>query len=112
MSKDHSDRLVSWRVGMIYIVLTGIGIPWYWGYIPGSSHWFWLGMPLWVVVAVACWRRRPLVTFGLLSYWVLLIPTSSIVPLLAEIIAYRPYPSSPFLFLAIVAALPRWRCRL
>ena len=54
----------------------------------------------WVLV-FKWWRRRPLLTFCLLAYQVLLAPTSSFLALHHHIVAYRPYPSSIFFFLAV-----------
>jgi tetratricopeptide (TPR) repeat protein len=44
-------------------------------------------------------RSEPLVSFCILAYWILQIPESSVIPLIAYRVDYRPYPSSPFLFL-------------
>jgi len=57
----------------------------------------------------AAWLARrtlPVVTFCVLAYWALLIPEASIFPLWAVATDYRPYASSPFLYLsiAVVAA--------
>jgi Tfp pilus assembly protein PilF len=57
----------------------------------------------------AAWLARrtlPVVTFCVLAYWALLIPEASIFPLWAIATDYRPYASSPFLYLsiAVVAA--------
>jgi len=56
------------------------------------------------------WRTRasePLVSFGILAYGALLLPTSSIIPLIHPVTHYRPYPALPFLLLAIVAFVGR-----
>ena len=53
---------------------------------------------------VLAWKlreRHPIVAFGILAYQVLLLLTSSVLPLIAEIVPYRPYPSSAFLWLAV-----------
>jgi protein O-mannosyl-transferase len=60
-----------------------------------------------VVVAslAAAWRlrrTRPLVSFAIVAYWLLLLPESSVLPLYAMRVDYRPYPASPFLFLAVI----------
>ncbi|MCU1384999.1 MAG: hypothetical protein JWL71_3696 [Acidobacteria bacterium] len=66
--------------------------------------------------AAIAWRLRrtqPIVTFAIVSYWVLLLPESSILPLYQLRNDYRPYPSLPFLFLAVVAAANHvWRPRI
>jgi protein O-mannosyl-transferase len=52
------------------------------------------------------WRLRrtmPVATFGLLAYGALMLPESSILPLHHPVVHYRPYPGSPFLFLAAAA---------
>lgn len=43
-------------------------------------------------------KSQPLLSFCILTYWSLLIPTSSVFPLFYALADYRPYPSSPFLF--------------
>jgi len=58
--------------------------------------------------AIAWFYRReaPILSFCVLAYWTLLLPTSSIIPLHHIAVAYRPYPSSVYLFLllSLVAA--------
>jgi tetratricopeptide (TPR) repeat protein len=52
----------------------------------------------------AAWLARralPVITFCVLAYWALLVPESSILPLWAIATDYRPYASSPFLYLSI-----------
>jgi tetratricopeptide (TPR) repeat protein len=64
------------------------------------------------VLAVMTWclyrrRERPLVAVGLLAFPMTMLPTI----LLAQprpILFYRPYPGSPFLFLALLSAASRW----
>lgn len=46
-------------------------------------------------------RRAPVAAFGVLAYAALMLPESSIVPLHHPAVHYRPYPASPFLFLAV-----------
>lgn len=59
-------------------------------------------------VAVTLWsawkvrQSAPLLSFCILSYWTLLAPTSSFLPLHFPVVDYRPYPASPFFFLGIV----------
>jgi len=63
-----------------------------------------LGVVFILATLIAAWmlrRRTPLVSFCILAYWTLLIPTSSMVPLLTARVDYRPYPASPFLFLCL-----------
>jgi Flp pilus assembly protein TadD len=50
-------------------------------------------------------RRMPAVAFGILAYAALMLPESSIVPLHHAAVHYRPYPASPFLFLAAAGFL-------
>ena len=48
------------------------------------------------------WRRtRPLLVFCLLSYQGMLLLTSSVLPLHTQIVPYRVYPSSFFLYLGL-----------
>jgi tetratricopeptide (TPR) repeat protein len=52
------------------------------------------------------WRRsQPLIVFCLLSYQTLLALTSSVIPLHTEIVPYRAYPSSVFLYLGLAGFL-------
>lgn len=48
-------------------------------------------------------RKAPVVAFGILAYAALMLPESSIVALHHLAVHYRPYPASPFLFLAVAA---------
>lgn len=67
----------------------------------------WSGLLLIVasLAAAFAWRRRqPLLTFSILSYWVMLAPTSSVLPLHHFVAHYRPYPGSPFLLIGVVFA--------
>jgi tetratricopeptide (TPR) repeat protein len=73
-----------------------------------------LGLALIAGSLVVAWflrRSRPVVSFSILAYWVLLLPTSSFIKLFYTVAHYRPYPSSPFLFLAVAAALVGFRSR-
>jgi protein O-mannosyl-transferase len=54
-----------------------------------------------LVAAYRLRRSQPLLSFCILAYWIMLAPTSSIVPLHAAAVDYRPYPSSPYLFLGL-----------
>lgn len=63
---------------------------------------------------VLAWRVRrthPFIAFCIVSYWILMGPESSVLPLYHLRVDYRPYPSSPFLFAALafaaVTMLPR-----
>jgi tetratricopeptide (TPR) repeat protein len=58
-------------------------------------------------------RTQPIVSFAIVAYWVLLLPESSILPLYHLRNDYRPYPSSPFLFLGVILVASRfWRPRI
>lgn len=46
-------------------------------------------------------RREPLLAFCIVAYWLMLVVSSSIAPLYYLAADYRPYPSSPFLFLPL-----------
>ena len=53
MSIHHRIRgrmYLSWKVWLVYAVLFGVGIPWYWPHGHGAIWW---GMPAWVVVSLA-----------------------------------------------------------
>lgn len=47
-------------------------------------------------------NRSPISAFCIFCYWILLLPTSSFVPLFYSVAHYRPYLASPFLYLLIV----------
>lgn len=55
-----------------------------------------------VIVAYKIRKENPLLTFCIIAYWILLSPTSSFLPLHHLAVHYRPYPASPFFFLAVV----------
>jgi hypothetical protein len=64
----------------------------------------WAGAVFVLSTFSAAWfarRTLPVVTFCVLSYWALLVPEASIFPLWALATDYRPYASSPFLYLSI-----------
>lgn len=48
MAKPRS--YLSWWIWLIYLILFGIAVPWYW---PSGSERTWFGFPAWAVVAVA-----------------------------------------------------------
>lgn len=54
-----------------------------------------------LVVAGRFRKAFPLMSFCILAYWTLMIPTSFILPFHHLAVDYRPYPSSLFLFLLI-----------
>jgi thioredoxin-like negative regulator of GroEL len=57
-----------------------------------------------IATLVAAWRWRrtqPLISFSIVSYWLLMASTSSLAPLFYVAADYRPYPSSPFFFLPL-----------
>ncbi len=69
-----------------------------------------LGLAFIVGTLVLAWRLRrsaPVISFCILASWALMIPESSLLPLYHLAVDYRPYPSSPFLFLAVGLALER-----
>ena len=49
-SEDKPIRRRWWPVWLAYLVLLALAIPWYW---PAGSTAIWLGLPAWVVVALA-----------------------------------------------------------
>lgn len=64
----------------------------------------WAGAAFVLSTLSAAWfarRALPVVTFCVLAYWALLVPEASIFPLWALATDYRPYASSPFLYLSI-----------
>ena len=70
----------------------------------------WCGLALAAAVllfALRSRRRLPLVSFCLLSYAALILPTSSVLPMIRDAADYRPYPGSPFLYLALIWSLGR-----
>jgi tetratricopeptide (TPR) repeat protein len=75
----------------------------------GWTDWVVLGGILLIVgslaAALAVRRRFPAVAFAVTAYWLLQVPESSVFPLHAAAVDYRPYPASPFLFLLAMLAL-------
>ncbi len=67
---------------------------------------------LWFVGSLVwAWRRRrtlPVVAFGVLAYWALLLPEASWIPFHHPRVDYRPATGSGFLLLAIGAEASRW----
>ena len=82
--------------------------------VPASGPLDWRVMAGLIVVLgslAAAWRVRrtqPIVSFAIVVYWLLLLPESSILPLYHLRNDYRPYPSSPFLFLAALLVASRF----
>ncbi|MBP2669404.1 MAG: hypothetical protein H6Q80_1606 [Deltaproteobacteria bacterium] len=68
------------------------------------------GLFLFSSLAAAWFARRalPVFAFGVTAYWALLVPEASIFPLWALATDYRPYASSPFLYLSIAAAAAQY----
>ena len=51
MSAPHRRKSnISWWAWLTYFCLLALGIPWYW---PADDRTIWVGMPAWVVVAIA-----------------------------------------------------------
>jgi hypothetical protein len=76
----------------------------------------WAGALFVLFTFFVAWRVRrdlPVVAFCVAAYWALLVPEASIFPLWALAADYRPYASSPFLYLgvAVIAAhrIPSFR---
>jgi tetratricopeptide (TPR) repeat protein len=65
-----------------------------------------------LVEAYRARRTHPLVSFCIFAYWVTIAPTSSFVPLHHIAVDYRPYPASPYLFLALSLAALHLRASL
>lgn len=83
------------------------------------THWFDPAVVALVLVLAAslvvAWRlrtTRPIVTFCVLAYWILMAPESSVLPLYHLRVDYRPYPSSAFLFGALAMAAAAWFPRI
>ncbi len=62
-TRRNSPPTVFWPV-LVYAVLLAIGIPWYW---PTDNHSIVLGMPTWVVVAIAASTCASVFTAWLLA---------------------------------------------
>lgn len=41
-----------WRIWIVFAVLFGLAVPWYWSYLPDEASRLWLGMPVWATSAV------------------------------------------------------------
>jgi hypothetical protein len=70
-----------------------------------------IGLVCIVGTLICAWRLRhsqPLMAFCLLAYWIVQSPESSFVPMLHNASDFRPYPASPFLFLALALLLERY----
>ncbi len=70
-----------------------------------------LGLAVIGAAFFAAWRVRrtaPILAFSIAGYWVLMAPESSILPLHHLAVHYRPYPASPFFFLALGLVIERW----
>ncbi|MCA9668586.1 MAG: tetratricopeptide repeat protein [Myxococcales bacterium] len=60
------------------------------------------------LLLAARWRReRPLEALCIAGYWVAMAPTSSLLPLHAMAVDYRPFVASPFLWLFVALLLRR-----
>ena len=96
----------------LHLFSYGANFLWPWGISPSpyvspgniADPGVWLGFIFIVATLFAAYRLRktmPLVSFCILSYWILLAPSSSLVPLTHLQFDYRPYPSSVFLYLVV-----------
>lgn len=71
----------------------------------------WLGGGAILFTLGAAWRarrRQPEAATCVVAYWLLLVPTSSLLHLYAPVVPYRPYPSSAFLYGGVAFALAGW----
>jgi hypothetical protein len=63
----RQKTFLCWRICMMYAVLTGIGIPWYW---PEDHALQLLGMPAWTCVSLlASLGASLLTTWLILTHW-------------------------------------------
>jgi tetratricopeptide (TPR) repeat protein len=71
----------------------------------------WIGALVVGGTLVAAWRwrrRRPVLAFSILAYWLMFAPTSSVLPFRRLAADYRGYPSLPWLMLAVCLAAHPW----
>ncbi len=61
-----------------------------------------------VMLAWILRKRHPLISFSILAYWIMLAPTSSVIPFHTIRADYRPYPSSPYFYLTIIYLVHRF----
>ena len=54
------------RIGLVYLVLFAVAVPWYWRFMPTTAMTICLGMPLWVIFSIAASFLISLVTAGLI----------------------------------------------
>ena len=47
--KNTQSKYVKWLIGLIYIVLLAVGVPWYWS---SDDKTIWFGFPAWAMVAI------------------------------------------------------------
>ena len=47
--KNTQSKYVKWLIGLIYIVLLAVGVPWYWR---SDDKTIWFGFPAWAMVAI------------------------------------------------------------
>ena len=57
-----------WWIWVTYLVLFLLSVPWYWTFLPQRDL-FWLGLPIWVVAAIA-----GSFTISLFTAWLLCRP--------------------------------------
>jgi tetratricopeptide (TPR) repeat protein len=63
----------------------------------------WFGFLLVLFTLYMAWRSRqssPLISFGIMAYWIQIAPVASVIPI-RMVADYRPYASSPFLYLIV-----------
>jgi hypothetical protein len=41
-----------WRIWVVYAVLFGLAVPWYWRFIPLGHGRLWFGMPSWATASI------------------------------------------------------------
>ncbi len=60
-----------------------------------------------ISLAIYLRKKHALISWCILSYWLLLAPTSSVYPLIHEAMPYRPFPSILFLSLILVLSFTK-----
>ena len=66
-----------------------------------------------LAIAVRIRRAAPIAAFGILGYWVLMVPESSVIPISHLAVHYRAFPSSWLLYLVVgVLAVRLFRPRI
>ncbi len=108
-----TQSFVTWRYALMEFVPVGLTID---HDVVQAHGWgdprVWLGLGLWTVAIAAAWtlrRRAPWVTLGLIWFWLVLLPDSSVIPMQDIMADHRAYLPAIGLWTLVAYGWATWQ---